>query len=132
MMRVWYPESDGALPVPANEQVIFRDPFTGVRYAARSFGTETLAGRIVQRGPGSRMIQYANSYAKAAFKTIGAADPVTGELTYERDEAGQPKCTFAADSVQCFDARKRMKYFSSNLDTVREISMYIQSPLSSR
>lgn len=137
-LRVWYPDSDGSLPVPLTEQIRYQDPISGVLYAARSYGKETIAGRQVQRATGSRMLQYANDFAATAFVTL-STDPVTGMHTYQKaGVANEPVCKTipgvptADQELACANAKKRIKYFSSNLDTMREIAMYIQGPLSSR
>jgi len=137
-LRVWYPDTDGALPVPMDQQIRYQDPISGIQYAARSFGRETIAGRQVQRATGSRMLQYANDFAGTAF-VILSTDPVTGQHTYQKSGvANEPVCkslpgVAAADQdVACTAAKKRIKYFSSNLDTMREIALYIQGPLSGR
>ncbi len=135
-MRIWYPDSDGNVPVPVDQQVRYSDPISGILYAARSYGRETIAGRQVQRATGSRMLQYANDFATSAF-VILSTDPVTGVHTYQRaGVANEPVCkTFAGvddQDIACANAKKRIKLFSSNLDTMREIALYVQSPVSAQ
>jgi hypothetical protein len=84
------------------------------------------------------MLQYANDFAATAFVTL-STDPVTGMHTYQKaGVANEPVCKTipgvptADQDLACANAKKRIKYFSSNLDTMREIAMYIQGPLSSR
>ncbi|HQY63887.1 MAG: hypothetical protein IPQ09_16995 [Myxococcales bacterium] len=129
-MRIWYPDSDGSLSVPLNQQVRYQDPLTGIQYAARSYGKETMTGRQVQRTAGARMLQYANDFAASTF-VVTATDGVTGQHTYQRaGVANEPVCKPGLDEDTCTRAKKRLRYFGGNLDTVREIALYVQGPLS--
>lgn len=52
---------------PADEIYVFRNPATGVTYRAHAIGTETLFGRVRQRGAGARMLEWANELLALAY-----------------------------------------------------------------
>lgn len=88
MLRV-YRSSDGSDPDILGEKIVFRDPFTGTRYFARGFGTETIDGKKVQRGIAARVLEYANYLAALSYEN-GGVDAATGEVKYTLDKAGAP------------------------------------------
>ncbi len=65
--RIWVPGSAEAVGVPEGEKVVFFDPVEGVEWNAKSFGTEVLAGKVVDKGIGARMMEHANELLTAAF-----------------------------------------------------------------
>src|SRR5262249_8983963 len=101
-LRVFSPGGTDTIAIAPAEQVRFRDPFTGIEYVARNYGTETVnsrAGYKASRAMGARMIQYANRLAAQSF-VVDDVDAVTGELTYHKDGSGQPVCQGGPNSVQ--------------------------------
>ncbi|HET9930414.1 MAG TPA: hypothetical protein VFQ35_07000, partial [Polyangiaceae bacterium] len=74
----------------------FRDPLSGEVYVARSYGKETIEGRIVDRGIGAHVLEWANTLAAAAYKVESTAP--SGEHTYAKYTAndtcppGLPQC----------------------------------------
>lgn len=73
--RIWQTGSQEAISVPANERVVFFDPNDGVEWNARTYGTETLAGKLVEKGIGARMMQRANELLGAAYDVDMEAVP---------------------------------------------------------
>lgn len=70
-------------------KVQWRDPFTGTIYVARSFGTETVNGKVVQKGIGARVLQRANELTALSFENDGI-NPETGEVQLKLDASGNP------------------------------------------
>ena len=60
-MRLWVDGQSNAVNVPDDQQVRFYHPDSGYTYVARSYGTETIDGKDVDRGIASRMVQHANA-----------------------------------------------------------------------
>jgi hypothetical protein len=87
MMRVYRVGTDPEPPFPAEERIVFRDPFSGNVYVAHAMGTETIAGRVVQRGVAARMLEWANTLARKAY-VVESEDPVTHELSFTRYAPG--------------------------------------------
>jgi bifunctional ADP-heptose synthase (sugar kinase/adenylyltransferase) len=67
------------------------------------------------------MIQYANYLAQIAYQVAGSPDPVTGELTYATDAQGNSLAN-AGQAAQ--DAATSLKGYSSNLDVVRQLTLF--------
>jgi hypothetical protein len=121
MMRVWEIGIDSD-PVFQN-RIEFHAP-TGKVYAAKTYGTEEIFGKTIQRGIAARVLEYANSLLVQAYETttvtengvtwyVPVIDPVTGSprvlfddtvsaITPEGFVAPQGKegCD-AADNSQC-------------------------------
>jgi len=95
-------EGDAGPTIPVDRRQTFVDPVTGYRYIAAKYGTETIQGRPVEMGIGSRMLQRANDLMTTVFETTtlpsGDIEPVVvngvptkkagvkpaDELTYRR------------------------------------------------
>jgi hypothetical protein len=65
--RIWIDGSKEAISIPDSEKVAFFDPENGVQWTARSFGRETLSGKIVDVGIGARMLEHANELLVKAY-----------------------------------------------------------------
>lgn len=124
MMRVFVPGGVDTIDIPLDQQIRFRDPNSGIRYVARTYGTEVVNARIghrVERAPGAHMIQYANELAAKTYQ-VQSTDPQTGEHTFVMQN-GQPVC--ATDAVTCKANDTQLRGFVSNLDVVRQLTQYM-------
>jgi len=101
-MQVWERGIDGA-PDFTN-RIEFHSP-NGKTYVAKTFGTETLFGKTVQRGIAARVLEYANELLRAAYEV----DPVsvngsTVGWTAKVDEHNMPILktgSSCAESIEC-------------------------------
>jgi hypothetical protein len=120
--RIFSAGDGGSVSLLPSEQVRYNDPNTSITYVARNYGTEVVNTRNapVMRTPGARMLQYANQLAEKTYQTT-TKDPVTGELAYVKDTSGNPVCKVGVD---CAALTSKLKSFSSNIDTVRQISLW--------
>jgi hypothetical protein len=94
-LRVWVAGGNGAVILPDEEQIRFRDPESGYTYIARRYGTETIDGKVVEKGIASRMLQHANDLLAASYEVerdaAGApALDAYGSPTLVKDAGGQP------------------------------------------
>jgi hypothetical protein len=122
-VRIFSPGDAATLSIPASQLVRFRDPATGIEYAARSYGTETVnpdIGQPVAKSIGARMIQHANDLARLAFQ-VASVDGVSGELTYVTDAQGNP-VPAATSAAQ--DAATMLRGYAANLDSVRQLTLF--------
>jgi hypothetical protein len=124
-MRIFSPGDAAGVSIDPAEQIMYRDPGTGIEYEARNYGTEQVNSRVppVNRSMGARMLQYANQLAAATYAIVGEPDPVTGELTYQGDADGNPVCLVAA--ATCTANAVTLQNYSANIDTVRQIALYL-------
>jgi hypothetical protein len=123
-MRIFSPGDAASLSLQPAQEVAYRDPLTGIEYVAKNYGTEVVnpnVGFPVAKSVGSRMIQYANYLAQIAYQVAGSPDPVTGELTYATDAQGNSLAN-AGQAAQ--DAATSLKGYSSNLDVVRQLTLF--------
>lgn len=130
-MRVFNPSGPDAVEYGDDRFRRYVDPLTGLVYVARLYGQERTGTDIVERGIGARMLEYANTLATDTFKhTI---DGVTGDAVWERNAKGEPVCaddsnaadtstTPAPASVACQTSWTKLRLYSSNLDTLRELA----------
>jgi hypothetical protein len=91
-MRIYVDGIDGnlsKLTIPDEQQVRFYNPNTGFTYIARKFGPQEIDGKTVDRGIGSRMLQYANILQAAAYEVETEDGKVNGTPIF--DQYGQPK-----------------------------------------
>ncbi|MGH7280884.1 MAG: hypothetical protein ACRELY_05120, partial [Polyangiaceae bacterium] len=117
-MRVYSPTGGDTVSIPDNQQYVYNDPVSGLEYVARDYGTETVAGKLVQRTSGARMLEYANSIAQATF--VNTPDPThTGAVIYTLDSNKNPQC--AVDATTCEANKQTLRNYASNLDTLRQI-----------
>ena len=89
--RIWRAGAIEAISVPDGEKVTFFDPVDGVEWTSRTFGTETLAGKFVEKGIGARMLQRANELLAAAYDV--EVEPVAVGSTQMKAKytAGRPQ-----------------------------------------
>ena len=128
-MRIFSTGDAATVSLPLDQQVRYRDPLSGIEYVAKGsggpqYGTEQInyssIGFEVEKTIGARMLQHANYLAQLAYEVTGPADS-TGELTYLTDASGNlvPKTTQAAQ-----DAATMLKNYASNIDVVRQLTLY--------
>lgn len=75
---------------------------------------------MTAKSVGSRMIQYANSLAQAAYQ-VASTDPTTGELTYVTDAQG---VSVAKSDQVSQDAATLLKSFTTNVEVVRQLTLF--------
>jgi hypothetical protein len=71
----------------------WRDPESGLRYAAKKYGSETIFGRTYDRGIAAKMLSWANQLCSRAYAPSDAAapfDPATGAFVPAVDPSGAP------------------------------------------
>jgi hypothetical protein len=123
-MRIFSPGDAVGLSIPANEQVRYRDPLTGIEYVAKNYGTEVVNPNIgfpVAKTIGARMLQHASYLAKIAYQVSQPPDPTTGELTYDLDAQGNP---IQNGSSAAQTAATMLKNYASNIDVVRQLTHF--------
>jgi hypothetical protein len=76
---------------PASETYVFYNPASGMTYRAHAVGTETLFGKVHQRGVGARMLEWANKLASVAYLV-------------DKDENGKPMVNPDGSLVYTLDA----------------------------
>ncbi len=123
-MRIFSPGDAASLSLPADQQVRYRDPLTGIEYVARDYGTEWVnpsLGFPVAKTIGARMLQHANYLAGQAYQVSGSPDPKTGELIYATDASGNviPSAGQSAQQLATI-----LKSYASNIDVVRQLTYY--------
>jgi hypothetical protein len=120
-MRILSPGGAETISWAANQQIHYTDPFTGVQYIARDYGTESVGGLTTQRGSGARMLQYAKDLAMASYKyTLDANnDPV-----WALDANKQPVCTLDTTDA-CGVAATNIRRYSANIDSLRELGQFL-------
>lgn len=115
-LRVWIDGVDGQVSLttfPQSQQVRFSFPESGYTYIGRKFGDDVVAGRTVDSGIASRMIQHANALLKKAYKTTGAVDAF-GAPELALDANGQPQIADA-------EAVGTLRNYVGLLDAVRQV-----------
>ena len=119
-MRIWSPNAKEAVSIPVSDQIRFRDPSSGIVYAAKNFGTETVNSRraVVQKTIGARMIQYANELAAQAYNSSGSFTDPSDNVTYPNYDVNNPKD---------FTLAKKLTGFVSNLEVGRSLTNYLGS-----
>jgi hypothetical protein len=122
-MRIFSPGDAASLSIPTNELVSYRDPLTGIEYVAKDYGTEPLNSAIgfpVAKTIGARMIQQANYLAQQAYQVAGPPGQ-GGELTYLTDAQGN---ALPLTGTNATNAAAILKGYASNLDVVRQLTLY--------
>ncbi|HXN32956.1 MAG TPA: hypothetical protein VN894_13895, partial [Polyangiaceae bacterium] len=128
-MRIFSLGDAATVSLSIDQQIRYRDPFSGIEYVAKGsgspdYGTEQInyanIGFEVQKTIGARMLQHANYLAQLAYQVSGPADS-TGELTYLTDGNGNlvPNSGPAAQ-----DAATMLKSYASNIDVVRQLTLF--------
>ena len=79
-MRIWLEGGPEAITIPDSEKVRLYEPESGVTWAARRGGTETIDGKEVETSIGARMLLHANVLLAQAYKVKTGPDglPVYG------------------------------------------------------
>ena len=126
MMRLWVVGSDADPQIPAAERIAWRDPLSGQLYVAHRYGTETLAGKTVERGIAARVLEWMNTLTAQAYE-ITAVDPVSGELTVARyvDDTACPEGTTTCAGQPVETSREysvRATNYKSVLDFMRQVT----------
>jgi hypothetical protein len=122
-MRIFSPGDAASLAIPTSELVSYRDPLTGIEYVAKDYGTEPLNSAIgfpVAKTIGARMIQQANYLAQQAYQVVGPPGQ-GGELTYVTDAQGN---ALPLTGTNAANAAAILKGYASNLDVVRQLTLY--------
>ncbi len=122
-LRIFSPGDAASLSIKPSQEVAYRDPATGIEYVAKNYGTESInpaVGFLTAKSVGSRMIQYANSLAQAAYQ-VASTDPTTGELTYVTDAQG---LSVAKTDQVSQDAATLLKSFTTNVEVVRQLTLF--------
>jgi hypothetical protein len=114
-----------------NNRIEFHDP-TGKVYIAKTFGSEVIFGKTVQKGIAARMIEWANTLLEKAYVTtpvtqngvtwyIPTIDAVTGQpiVKYDATIANTPATCNSTDNSGCT--------CSSNRSCV-ELTRYVELP----
>ena len=105
--RIYSPGAGDTVSYPLDQQIRYMDPISGIEYAARKYGYETvnsLQPTQVATTAGARFLQWANAVAAETF-VVTATDPVTGELTYQTDKYGSAVCSASATSCTTFTTK---------------------------
>jgi hypothetical protein len=121
--RIYSPGAGDTVSYPINEQIRYMDPVSGIEYAARKYGFETVNSAQptqVATTAGARILQWANTLAAETFVVTGT-DPVTGELTYQLDKSGAAVCK--GDPITCTQFTTKLNGLSGNISTIRELTL---------
>ncbi len=102
-MQLWEQGIDG--PPDFENRIEFHAP-NGKTYIAKSFGTEMIFGKTVQRGVAARVLEYANELLQAAYEVdpILATNGATIGYRAKVDEHNMPILktgTQCAESIEC-------------------------------
>jgi hypothetical protein len=127
--RIFSPGAGDTVSYPLNQQIRYMDPVSGIEYAARRYGYETINSAQptqVANTAGARMLQWANSLAAATFVVTGV-DPVTSELSYQTDSSGNPVC--AVDNDTCTQNTTKLNEYASNIAEVRQLTLSMGGPI---
>ncbi len=110
--------------IPVAERAVFFDPVDGVEWNARMFGTEVLAGKIVDKGIGARMIAHANELLAAAY--VVDTEPVPGSTNGQirvKYTNGRPSSTAPAGRNAV--AAEKLRSYVAFLNQVRAALYYL-------
>jgi len=124
--RIYSPGEGDTVSYPIDQQIRYADPVSGIEYAARRYGFETINSAQptkVATTAGARMLQWANRTAAATF-VVTATDPTTGELTYQTDGSGNPVCSPSISQVTCLANTSKLNGYAANIATVRRLTMW--------
>ncbi len=116
---------------PPNEVVAFTYPPSGLTYRARSYGTEALFGKTVDKGIGARMLGWANHLLARAYlvdKDVNG-DPIIGP-------DGRPVLTLDVNGMpqkdpQNADAFAALANYVDFIDLMRQVTATFEQPLGS-
>lgn len=122
-------EGDSGPVIPDARKLAFTDPLTGHRYVASRFGTETIQGRAVETGIGSRMLQRANELLTQAYQVkTDSSGPILNAF-------GEPELVLVAGSPvlkTTAGAEKTFRRYVGLIDAMRQVgNIFAQGPLGS-
>jgi hypothetical protein len=128
-MRVWIDGVDGDIGgsgfPDVTQQQRFFNPLSGFTYVSRKFGPEQLAGKTVDKGIGTRMLQYGNWILSETYKVkVSGGAPefdAFGQVILTLDANGQPVLK-SQDSYAQVD---QLIKFVGMLDAMRQIGLYL-------
>ena len=110
-------EGDDGPVIPDAKKHAFTDPVSGHRYIATRFGTETIQGRAVEMGIGSRMLQRANDLLAAAYQVkTDSSGPIVNAF-------GEPELVLVNGApVKKTDAdEKTLRRYIGLIDGMRQV-----------
>jgi hypothetical protein len=139
--RIYSPGAGDTVSYPPAEQIRYMDPVSGIEYAARRYGTETInshLGTQVANTAGARMLQWANSLAQATFCPSPTAALPSGcptnpdfptELIYPLDGSGAPVCSPLVTTDTCIQNTTKLNEYATNIATVRQLTLSLGGPI---
>ena len=111
-------DGDNGPVIPDGRTLAFTDPVSGHRYLATRFGTETLQGRAVEMGIGSRMLQRANDLVAQAYQVkTDSSGPIINQY-------GEPELVLvngAPVPTATPDAEKTLRRYIGLIDGMRQV-----------
>jgi hypothetical protein len=123
LFRIWTDGGNEAVNVPPSERVEFVNPETGLIYYARKYGPDpgltAAAGRPVDGGVGSRMIDHANALLAEVWMTNGVT--AGGAPSVARDAQGRPIIRNTSTQRHQY-ALRRFREYVGTLDAMRHVS----------
>jgi len=120
-LRIWSPGDPGTVDEDPTNLILFKDPTSGIIYAARSYGSEKInasaLGYQTEKGIAARMLQYADKLAQLAYgpPTGQDTDAVTGVQFNVYNTSNVVNSAIAA----------KLHGYTSNLDTGRLIAKFL-------
>jgi hypothetical protein len=128
--RVWVDGSAESIKIPDAERVTFFDPVDGLEWTAKSFGAETLKGKVVDTGIGARMLQHANELMMAAYNVdTVVVNATTGQKAVKYGPDRRPQKTgggtLTAADVKDTIAEKKLRDYVAFLNQVRTALYYL-------
>ncbi len=114
---------------PKDEILVFNYPVTGLTYRAHRTGTESLLGRVREKGIGARMLAWANHLMALAYKVQvdGAGKPLfnpDGTPVLELDGSGKPQKNSANPG-----AAAALQKYVDQIDLFRQLTAQFVMPL---
>ncbi len=90
MMRIYQVGGTSNPDYLPEQSIEWRDPVSGLRYVARSYGDEQIFGKTWDKGVAAKMLQWANTLTEKAYETddVTPVDPVTGRVNVKLDADG--------------------------------------------
>jgi hypothetical protein len=128
--RVWVDGSAESIKIPDAERVTFFDPVDGLEWTAKSFGTETLKGKVVDTGIGARMLEHANELLLAAYNVdTVVVNATTGQKVAKYGPDRRPQRvgggTLTAADVKDTVSEKKLRDYVAFLNQVRTALYYL-------
>jgi hypothetical protein len=119
-----------AIAVTEAERVVFFDPVDGMEWNAKSFGTETIAGKVVDTGIGARMLQHANELMVVAYGLdTKPVAPGSNQVVALYDAGHRPlvggKPIAANPEVKDAKAAAKLREYVAFLNQVRTAMYYL-------